>query len=51
MCQHSCCQDGAIIREQRLHRFTTPITLYEKFGDTQQLVQNYELEIEISFDA
>jgi hypothetical protein len=42
------------ILEQRLRRFTTSITLYEtivKFGETQQLVQNYELEIETSFDT
>ncbi|WP_176290262.1 hypothetical protein [Desulfuromonas acetoxidans] len=43
-----------LIMEQRLHRFTTPITLYEtiiKFGETQQLVQKYELEIETFFNG
>lgn len=44
----------ATIKEQRLHRFTTPVTLYEtiiKFGETQQLVDHFELEIRVSFSG
>lgn len=40
------------IKQQGLRHFTTPVTLYEtivKFGDTQQLVNRYELEIAITF--